>query len=70
MQHLLYQALSAEIGIVLDTDDVQLLIQKLHAAKRNANDPSLDCLVIMKSREKPESQVWIAKKEQKSGEEA
>lgn len=64
MREFLYQALASDRGIVLETDEPDRVIAKLHAARREAKDPDLKVLVIAKSREKPESEVFIAKKEQ------
>lgn len=56
----LYRALASPVGIVLSSADVPADIQKLHKARREANDPDLKALTIMVSRDNPSSEVWIA----------
>jgi hypothetical protein len=59
MREHLYRALTTPKGIIVQTDDVPLLIAKLNKARRDAADPALKQLVIAKSRDKPETEVWI-----------
>jgi hypothetical protein len=65
--HLLYQALGTDKGIEIETDNVQLCVQKLHAARRKANDEALEDLVIAISRTDPTSKVWIIRKNEEPG---
>lgn len=58
---LLYEALTKELGIVVETDSPQRLQQYLYAERRKACDPQLDNLVFAPSRFVP-TELWIVKK--------
>ncbi len=57
---LLYEALRAEIGVSVATEDVGKLRQKLYALRRE--DPSLRCLSLVPSPVNPNGELWILKK--------
>lgn len=63
--HYWYAALAEEHGIVLATTDRDAMRQKLYAARREANDPELDCLSIRLSPT-DDSHVWIIRNAPKS----
>lgn len=63
MLELLYQALHSAHGIVVRTDDVQFLRQKLYAERRKAADPALAVLSFAPSPVNPEGELWIIKRE-------
>jgi hypothetical protein len=56
-----YAALAARHGIVIETDNVQLLVGRLYTARREAADPDLDRVSILNSPTTP-GQVWLVKK--------
>ena len=56
----LYQALASPIGIVVWTSDFKLGREKLYAARRQAQDPSLACLQFRASPTSP-NEIWIVK---------
>lgn len=58
-----YQALRSSIGIVIATDSLERLRQKLYIARRDAEDPSLERLTIVTSPTRPEDQLWIVKQD-------
>lgn len=58
-----YAALRADIGVVIDTDNVSRLQQKLYIARREAQDPSLEGLSIVISPTSPSTQLWIVKRD-------
>lgn len=62
MRELLYQALASDLGIVVETNDVERTRAKLYAARREANDPALEILSFTPSRTSPETQLWIVKR--------
>lgn len=64
---LLYQALRAERGVVVETSDPDRLRQKLYAERKK--DPDLACISIVKSRTHPESQLLLVKKGASDGNE-
>lgn len=57
-----YEALAEEIGIVISTNNPDLLRQKLYAERRASGDPDLDSLVVRPSKFHPESELWIMRK--------
>lgn len=59
---LLYQAIAAKLGVVVETDAVELLRQKLYAARTASLDPALDNLSFIISPTNPQSELWIVKK--------
>lgn len=54
-----YQALGKEIGIVIECTERTLLVSALYAARKGANDPKLEALMIFQPRE---NLIYIAKK--------
>lgn len=56
---LLYRALESSLGIVVSTDDPELLRKKLYALRKEAQNPDFDNLVFKPSVSKPESELWI-----------
>ena len=56
----LYRALNSTFGVVLRTNNVERLRQKLYAERKK--DPDLACLSINISRTVPETEIWIIKK--------
>lgn len=63
----LYRALACEYGLKLPTNDPQRLIQRLHKARREAQDEQLSSLIIAVSRTDPQGEVWIVQKPKESG---
>lgn len=59
---LLYRALSAPIGIVVSTNDVKMLREKLYAVRREAQNPDLEALTFAPSRVNPDTELWIVRK--------
>lgn len=59
---LLYDALRAEIGIVVETNDPERLRMKLYAARKE--DPQLGVLSFVISPTTPETDLWILKSKQ------
>lgn len=60
MLHFWYQAAASDFGIVLVTEDVQRLIQKLYAARRASGDESLKALSLIQSPI-DSSHLWIVR---------
>jgi len=58
---ILYTALGSPIGIECEAPDVAFAIQKLYKARRDAQDPDLDCLQFRRCPHAPDSKVWIVK---------
>lgn len=56
-----YEALSSSLGVVVETNDVDLCKAKLYALRRAVNDPDLSALSIVVSPNVP-NQVWIIKR--------
>lgn len=54
-----YQALGKEIGIRIECTDRVLLVNALYAARKGANDPRLEALMIFQPKE---NLIFIAKK--------
>lgn len=61
---LLYQAMNAEFGIVVTTNNLEGLRQKLYAARKS--DPDLSCLSFTTSRTHPETELLLVKKDAKT----
>jgi hypothetical protein len=57
----LYKALETPLGIVVETNNPELLRQKLYALRKEAMNPEFDQLVFKPSTSKPESELWIIK---------
>ena len=58
---ILYQALASEHGIVVTTDNVRLLKQRLYAARKK--DEDLACITLATSPTNPNGEIWLVKKE-------
>lgn len=56
-----YQAMSARIGIVIETTNRKAFMQKLYVARRAACDESLNDLSVVESPT-VETQVWLLKR--------
>lgn len=59
-----YEALRAEYGVIIQTDNPALTIQHLYAARRKAGDAELQGLSIVQSPTNP-SELWIIKNAKK-----
>lgn len=57
----LYDALRSPHGVIIETDDVERLRQKLYAERRKADDESLSVLALVPSPLAPQSELWIVK---------
>lgn len=65
---ILYEALSKEVGLVVETSNAKALHTKLYSLR--AQDPAFDVLSVTFSPINPDGEVWIYKKLGKiSGEE-
>lgn len=53
----LYKALNSEHGVVISTDNPDLLRQKLYAARKT--DPDLAAISISTSRTNPSEELWL-----------
>ena len=60
LSDLLYTALGEDLGIIVETNNVNLLRAKLYSVIRE--DPALTGLSLAVSRTQPESQLWIVKR--------
>jgi hypothetical protein len=58
---LLYKALEAELGLLVETPEVLSLQQRLYSARRRAADPKLNCLSIAPYPAEPGTKLWIVK---------
>jgi len=58
---ILFAALNAEFGVVVESEDVERLKQRLSVAR--AKDPQFAVLSICTSPFAPTSQIWIVKNE-------
>jgi hypothetical protein len=58
---LLYQALTAPIGIAVVTNDPERAVQRLYAARTAAGDPQLARLSLRRNPLRPEAEVFIIK---------
>lgn len=54
-------ALASQCGVIIETDDVALITQRLYAARRKALDSDLDALSVVRSPTNP-NQLWIVKR--------
>lgn len=59
--HLWYAALNAEFGVVLETDNPDLLRQYLYRARKSVEDPELMNISVAISPAEP-NQVWLIKR--------
>lgn len=59
-----YEALRAEYGVIIQTDNPALTIQHLYAARRKSGDDALKGLSIVQSPTNP-SELWIVKNAKK-----
>lgn len=59
-----YEALRAEYGVIIQTDNPALTIQHLYTARRKADDAELQGLSIVQSPTNP-SELWIIKNAKK-----
>jgi len=57
---ILYAAYRAEIGVVVETDNVERLRQTLYRVQKK--DPELKCLTFRISPASPETELFILKK--------
>lgn len=62
LQAILYEALGTPLGLRVETENPELLRQRLYAERR-AN-PEFDALSLHISPLNPGCEIWIAKKEQ------
>lgn len=60
LSHFLYAALNAKYGVIVRTDNVELLKAKLYAERKK--DPDLACISIATSRTCPESELLLVKR--------
>jgi len=58
----LFRALDAKVGIVVSTNNPDLLRTKLYAARRQAMNPIFEELSILISRTSPSNEIWIVRK--------
>lgn len=61
MLELWYAALREDIGVVIETDDPDRCIQKLYAARRQAQDPDLNAISIVRSPT-DNFHLWLVKR--------
>jgi hypothetical protein len=59
---ILYEALSSELGVVIQTDDPVAFRQRLYAAMRA--DPALNVFTVHLSRLNPTAELLLIKKDQ------
>jgi len=64
---LLYEALNAELGVIVTSPDPNRLRQRLYAEQRR--DPELACITISSSRSAPQTDLWLIRKDSTRGEE-
>jgi hypothetical protein len=63
MLELLYQALSEDRGLVIQTEgDIEAVRQRLYREREKAQDPELDILSFVPSPTDP-TQLWIVKRD-------
>lgn len=58
----LYSALHSECGLVLETDNVEFLRQKLYPLRKR--DPALMVLSFVVSPSHPASHLWVVKRQE------
>lgn len=56
---LLYRALHSKYGIVVETNNLENLRQRLYKVRRESEDPDLAALTLRPSPTDPETQLWI-----------
>lgn len=57
--HLWYSALAAEFGVVIRTDNAELLRQQLYRERKSVSDPELNdisCVI------RAEDEIWLVKR--------
>lgn len=59
---LLYDALRSDLGIIVETNEPKILRAKMYAARKEADDPELDCLSLLESPTNPDQDLWILKR--------
>lgn len=59
---MLYEALSTELGVIIQCDDPQAAIRKLEALRKESNDPDLSVLTFQLSPVNPGNEVWLVKR--------
>jgi hypothetical protein len=59
---LLYRALHAEYGIVVTTNSIDRLRQKLYAVRRESGDEDLSLLSLVVSPTNPETELFILRR--------
>lgn len=59
---LLYEALSTELGIVIECDDPQSTIGRLEALRKELKDPDLAMISVLSSPTNPGKEVWLVKR--------
>ena len=61
LMEFLHRALASPTGIVVRTNNAELLRNRLYTCRRQAQDPQFEGLSILLSRTNPQGEVWIAK---------
>lgn len=59
---ILYSALRSSIGVMVATDNVERLRNKLYAARSKAEDPDLEILMLAPDPKRPTTHLLVAKK--------
>ncbi len=59
---LLYEALHSPLGLVVETEDVEKLRQKLYSVRRSVNAPELSVLSFVTSPLLPRTNLWIVRR--------
>lgn len=62
---LLYEALHSEVGIIVQTSDVEKLRQKLYPLRKESEE--LQVLSFIVSPTNPNSELWIVKNGERKG---
>lgn len=62
---MLYKAVEAELGLIVETENPLALQQKLYGARKAQADPKLNKLSISVSRTNPRTQLWIVNNDKK-----
>lgn len=60
-KELLYQALRSPRGLIVKTDNVRSLKQRLYAARKS--DEELKAITLSTSPNDPDGELWLVKKE-------
>lgn len=58
---LLYEALGKDLGMIVQTSNVQLCLQRFYKARRESGDPELMTLQFRRSPKAPHTELWIVK---------